>query len=253
MSQALFGTGLLALTQNVSSGTPTPVQVAVLQDVSLDISFKTVDLLGNLQFPVDKAKGEGKISGKFKTGYFAGGLIQAILSGGTSAVGNTQAAFAESHAIPSNPYQVTVTNSAQWVADLAVFDVTSNAFKTKVASGPAAGQYSVAAGVYTFAAADTGHTVQISYDYTAAAVGTTITYINQMMGQTTSYQLNLFNQYQAASSAANSAPGAGLMLPAVVLAKTSLPFKNTGFVEYDIDFEAYANAAGQVIYLYTGN
>jgi hypothetical protein len=39
----------------------------------------------------------------------------------------------------------------------------------------------------------------------------------------------------------------------VVLAKTSLPFKNTGYMEYDIDFEAYANAAGQVIYLYTGN
>ena len=253
MSQALFGTGLLVLTQNVASGTPTPAQSAVLQSANLDITTKTVDLRGNLQAAVDKARGEIDIKGKFKTGYLSGPLLQGILSGSTSAVGNTQAAFAESHAIPSTPYQVTVTNSAQWVADLAVFDVTSNTFKTRVASAPAAGQYSVAAGVYTFAAADTGHTVQISYDYTASTTGTTVNYNNQMMGTTTSFQLILFNQYQAASSAANSAPGAGFYLPAVVLTKTSLPFKNTGFMEYEVDFEAYANAAGTLFTLYTGN
>lgn len=253
MSQALFGTGLLALTQNVSSGTPTPVQVAVLQDISLDFSFKTVDLVGNMQFPIDKAKGEGKLTGKFKTGYFAGGLIQSIFSGGTSAVGNTQASYAEAWAIPGTPFQVTVNHSAQWVADLAVFDVTANKFLTRVASGPTTGQYSVAAGVYTFAAADTTHNVQISYDYTSTTVGTTITYVNQMMGTITSYGLNLFNQYQASSVVANSAPGAGIYLPAVVLTKTSLPFKNTGYMEYDVDFEAMANAAGNVAYFYTGN
>ena len=84
MSQPLFGTGLLTLTPNLAAPV-TPTVVAVLQDISLDASFKIVDLLGNLQFPVDKAKAEGKLSGKFKTGYFAGGLINAILSGSTSA------------------------------------------------------------------------------------------------------------------------------------------------------------------------
>jgi hypothetical protein len=37
----------------------------------------------------------------------------------------------------------------------------------RVASGPATGQYSVAAGVYTFAAADTTKTVFIDFAYTA--------------------------------------------------------------------------------------
>ena len=74
-----------------------------------------------------------------------------------------------------------------------------------------------------------------------------------MMGTITSYSLNLFNQYQASSVVANSAPGAGIYLPAVVLTKTSLPFKNTGYMEYDVDFEAMANAAGNVAYFYTGN
>ena len=252
MAQALFGSGLLVLTPTVA-GVVTPTQVAVLESINLDISLEEVLLYGNLQFPVDLAKGKGKISGKAKTGYFAGGLIQSILSGGTSAVGNTQAAFGESWTIPGTPFQVTVAHSATWVSDLAVFDVTANKFLTRVASGPVTGQYSVAAGVYTFAAADTTHIVQISYDWTAPAVGTTITYTNQMMGITTAFGLKLYNQYQAASSMANSAPGAAFYLPNVILSKTSLPFKNNGYMEYDIDFLAAANAAGQVILAYTGN
>ena len=258
MSQPLFGTGLLALTANLASGQATPIQVAVLKDVSLDVSFKVVDLVGNLQFPVDKAKAEGKMSGKFTTGYFAGGLINAILSGSSVAVGSSQAVFAESFTLAAGTYTtakgaLTIAGSA---GDLGVFNVTQNKFMTAVASGPATGQYvpATSGGVMTFAAADNGNTIQVSYLYTASAVGTTISLTNQMMGINTTFSLKLFNQYASANPGAQSGAGnAGILLPVVTIPKLSFPFKNNNFLEKQGEFEVSANSAGQVAYFYTGN
>jgi len=254
MAQPLFGTGLLTLTPNLS-GTVTPVQVAVLQDISLDASYKVVDLIGGNQFAVDKAKAEGKLSGKFKTGYFAGGLINAILAGSTSAVGSQVAVFSETQTVPTTPYQITTTKGVLTVSDLGVFDVTANKFLTCVASGPVTGQYSVAisTGVYTFAAADTTHVMQISYGYTAAAVGTTVTLTNQPMGTNTSFQMKLFNNYSAVAGSANIATSAGILLPVVTIPKLSFAFKNSGYFEKSVDFECSANAAGQICQFFTGN
>jgi hypothetical protein len=249
MAQPLFGTGLLVLTPT-TAGVVTPIQVAVLKDISLDISYTKKDLIGNLQFPVDTAKGEGKLSGKAKSGYFAGGLISAILSGSTTTVGSKVGVFGESGTVPGTPYQITVAGSATWLSDLAVFDVTAQKFLTRVASAPATGQYSVAAGVYTFAATDTNHVMSISYDKTSAAVGTTIALTNQMMGTNTAFSLKLYNNYQAIGGGANSS---GLYLPMVVIPKLSFAFKNNDFFEKSIDFEAIADGAGNIMSAYTGN
>lgn len=249
MSQPLFGTGLLVLTPTLA-GVVTPIQVAVLKDISLDVSYTKKDLIGNLQFPVDSAKGEGKLSGKAKSGYFAGGLISAILSGSTTTVGSKVGVFSETAAVPTTPYQITVSGSATWLSDLAVFDVTSQKFLTRVASAPATGQYSVAAGVYTFAAADTTHVMSISYDKTAAAVGTTVSLTNQLMGTNTAFSLKLYNNYQGLAGGANSS---GLYLPMVVIPKLSFAFKNSDFFEKSIDFEAIADGAGNIMSAYTGN
>lgn len=256
MSQPLFGTGLLALTPNLTAPV-TPVVVAVLEDISLDASFKIVDLVGNLQFAVDKAKAEGKLSGKFKSGYFAGGLINAILSGSTSAVGSNVAVFGESFTLAAGTY--TTVKGALTVAgaagDLGVFDVTANKFLTAVTSGPTTGQYvpATSSGVMTFAAADNGHIIQVSYIYTGAAIGTTIQLNNQMMGMNTTFQMRLFNNYSAAAGGANIATSAGLYLPVVTIPKLSLAFKNSGFMEKSVDFECSANAAGAIATFYTGN
>lgn len=252
MSQPLFGTGLLTLTPNLVAPV-TPTVVAVLQDISIDVSYKVVDLIGNLQFAVDKAKAEAKLSGKFKTGYFAGGLIQAILAGSTSAVGGVQPIFSEQFTLAAGTY--TNAKGALTVSDLGVFDTTANKFLTRVTSAPATGQYSLveSTGVYTFNAADNTHIIQVSYSYTAAAVGTTINVTNQMMGLNTTFGMRLFNNYAAAPSGANIASAAGIYLPSVTIPKLSLAFKNTGFMEKSVDFECSANAAGQVATIWTGN
>lgn len=256
MSQPLFGTGLAVLTPNLA-GAVTPVVVGVLQDVSLDFSAKVVNLLGNLQVAVDKAKGEVAIGGKFKTGYFAGGLIAAILSGSTSAVGSQVAIMSETFTLAAGTY--TTTKGALTVpgaaGDYGVFDTTANKFLVAVASAPATGQYvpATASGVMTFNATDNTHIMQVSYGYTAAAVGTTIQYNNQMMGTNTTFGFRLFNNYAAAAGGANIANSAGLYLPVVTIPKISFAFKNTGFMEKNVDFECSANAAGQVATIWTGN
>jgi hypothetical protein len=254
MSQPLFGTGLATLVPT-ASGTQTPIVVGVLEDISLDVSAKIVDLIGNLQVAVDKAKADVKWSGKFKSGYFAGGLIAAILSGATTLAGSVQPIFGETFTLAAGTY--TTVKGALTVAggDLGVFDTTANKFLQAVASAPATGQYvpPTAAGVIVFSAADNGHIMQASYMWTAATTGTTIQYNNQYMGTNTTFAFRLFNNYQAAAGGANIAAAVGLYLPVVTIPKLSLAFKNSGFAEKSVDFECSANAAGQVATIWTGN
>lgn len=69
--------------------------------------------------------------------------------------------------IPATPFQITVLNF--WLGDVSVKSVDGATF-TKVTSSPAAGQYSVADGVYTFNATDEETEILISYSYTPADI-----------------------------------------------------------------------------------
>lgn len=73
----------------------------------------------------------------------------------------------EAQSVPAMaPWQVAVAAPfGPWGCDLGVVYASSGAALTPVAASPAAGQYSVAAGLYTFAAADAGANVAVSYGY----------------------------------------------------------------------------------------
>lgn len=68
---------------------------------------------------------------------------------------------AELHTVPSTS-QYTVQTNLVWLEDLGV-TLADGTPLTKVATGPTTGEYSVSAGSYTFAAADAGVAVLISY------------------------------------------------------------------------------------------
>lgn len=69
---------------------------------------------------------------------------------------------AESHVVEANPEGgYTVEPYFPWIEDLGV--TLNGAAMTKVSGAPAAGQYAVSDGVYTFNAAQNGETVLISY------------------------------------------------------------------------------------------
>lgn len=77
---------------------------------------------------------------------------------------------AEAATIPASPYAVTVAQPyGNWASDGGVTFANGTPL-IPVPSAPAAGQYAVAAatGIYTFAAADTGKAVLISYGYVPA-------------------------------------------------------------------------------------
>jgi hypothetical protein len=73
----------------------------------------------------------------------------------------------EAATVPGTPYQVTAGQPfGRFLSSVSVTRQSDGTALTKVASGPTAGQYSVDAnGLYTFAAADTGLAVYLSYAY----------------------------------------------------------------------------------------
>ncbi len=67
---------------------------------------------------------------------------------------------------------------------------------TKVASTPSLGQYSVVSGLYTFAAADEGKAVLVTYTYTISATGQKFTVANQLIGTTPTFQALFYTTFQ---------------------------------------------------------
>ena len=95
-------------------------------------------------------------------------------------------------------------------------------------------------GVYAFAAADAGQSVLISYTYTDATSGESFAVASQLIGPSVTFSANLFA----------SDPGTGKQF-SVLLYKyvaEKLPFgtKVEDFLVPELDFQCFANAAGQV-------
>jgi endoglucanase Acf2 len=140
----------------------------------------------------------------------------------------------EAGTIPGTPYQVTVTHSGTFVTDYGVIDTLTGTQLTKVASSPATGQYSVAAGVYTFAAADTTKTVKISYSYTDSTAGATITLANQLMGFAPEFRAFLFSAFRTKRL--------GIELYSCTMGQMTIPTKQEDFWMSDLTFDAGVDA-----------
>lgn len=241
MAQYNFGVGQVFF--KPAGTNQQPVQVGTLKDVSLDISRDIKELTGANAFPEDVALGKGKITGKAKSGQIFGMMLNALIAASTIATGQTLAANNEIATIPTTPFQVTAVNSATWTVDGGVYDYTAGKWLSIIPSAPASGQYSVAAGVYTFAAADVGHQVGLYYSYTAAT-GFTTTLSNPLMGAATQFQLCVFNTYKGIQS--------GYKLWAVVFPKLSWDNKQDDYTEWDIEFQGFTDGTtNNVISVYT--
>ena len=238
-----FGVGQLFITPPGTN--QTPVQVGILQDISLDITRDTKELTGSLAFPVDVALGKGKITGKVKHANINAALVAAVLAGSTTATGQVLAANNETSTIPASPYSVTVANSATFKDDGNVYDYTAGIWMSRVASAPATGQYSLAAGVYTFAAADTTHQVGIYYTYTAASTGKTVSLSNPLMGAATTFTMVVANSYRGKQK--------GYKLYAVVFPKLSLADKNEDYTTSDLEYQAFTDSNNKVIDVYVAD
>lgn len=240
MPQFGFGSGSL-FGIDTSSANATPVKFGALQEGSIDFTFSVKELHSQYQFPLAVGRGKSKISGKAKFGQIRGDVFASLFFGLTAATGQTKTAIDEAGSIPTTPFQITVANSANFSTDLGVFFTATGLPLTKVASGPAANQYSVAAGVYTFAAADTGKAVTISYTYTAASTGKKITLTNPLLGAAPTFKVVLNNLFNAQDLT--------VTLNKCISHKLTLPTKLEDFIIPEFDFEAMAdsgNAVGEI-------
>lgn len=231
-----FGSGNL---YGIVGANAVPRKFGALQDVSVDFSFTMKELYGQSQFPLSVARGQGKIAGKAKFANLNGGMVNDLFFGGSNVTGRTEYINAEASVIPSTPFTITVVNGATFKDDLGVVNLTTGVPLVRVASGPTTGQYSVSnAGVYTFAAADTGASVAIDYSYTVAASGNTTTISNQLVGTAPTFAAVFPVKYNGKTLL--------LKLNACTSSKLTLATKIDDFMVPEFDFSAYADAAGNI-------
>ena len=252
-SGIFWGTPLLDAT-GTAIANPTPVQLGVLQDFSLDQSFETKMLYGQNQFPVAVGRGKGKLSGKAKLAQLSATWINSLFYGQGSAAGLTADVYDTTGiAIPATPFTITanttggtattikIPNSGTWSADLGVQNANGLPL-TRVASLPTTGQYTVAAGVYVFAAADTGNIVFINYQFTAATPTTAklLTVNSLPMGYAPVFRADIMIPYQGKYLTA--------IIPQCIGSKLAIQSKQDDFLVPDFDFEGFADASGHAIY-----
>lgn len=244
MSQYVFGTGQLFATP-VGGGAP--LRFGALQDVSVDFSGDIKQLFGQYQYALDNARGKTKIEWKASSGNIDAEAFNQIFFGETLDAGDELVqVINEAGAIPAMaPYEVTVTNAANFVMDLGVFYAASGLPLKQVAAGSeAAGAYSVSAGgVYTFAVADASANVLVNYLYESAATGGSLEISNQLMGTTPKFQLVLSQIYDGKNFT--------LLLYSNVADKLSLPLKQDDYLIAELSGQAMADAANRVARLTT--
>ncbi len=182
LQQYNFGAGTLFLVRTDIT-TPTPIRVGTLQDVSVDMSFQVKELYGQYQAPVAVARGQQKITGKAKIANLNARQLNDAFLGQTLATGEQINIVDEGGPngtpIPSSsPYHIVVANGSSMSSgtpgiDLGVFNAGTGIQMTRVSTGPTTGQYScdMTTGTYTFAAADEGLNVLISYAYFETTTG----------------------------------------------------------------------------------
>lgn len=134
-------------------------------------------------------------------------------------------------------------NHATAVLDLGVRQALTGVPLLKVASGPAINQYSLdmTTWTYTFNAGDETNKL-VSYMHLAAGAGVTQQITNSLMGTepicTVCFR-TIFNNQEAI-----------VLLYSAVVGKLTMASKLDDYTIPEIDFEAFANAAGQVIDIY---
>lgn len=236
-----FGSGIMYATP--SGANATPLQLGALQDISADISRTVKSLYGQNQQPLAIGGGEIKAAVKAKMGFVNASVYANVFYGVSASTGTVALADNEEHSVPaSTPWTVTVTNSANFAKDLGVTYANGNPL-TQVASAPTAGQYSVAAGVYTFAAADANAAVLISYEYTNATSGSTVAVGSILQGVQPIITLDLYRGYNGT--------GERHRFWAAVCSKLTIPTKMADFAISELDFECFLDSQGRFHNIYT--
>jgi hypothetical protein len=239
MTAINFGVGT-AIGRRTDVSNPTPSFLGILQEIDISFDQTLKELMGQYKMPVDVAPAQLKVTGKAKFARISAYTINDLFLGDdVTLASGERMAIAEAQSVPATPgpYTVTVTNSATFENDLGVFYSSTGIQLVRVASGPTVGQYSVSAGVYTFAAADQAIAMLIYYDYTVTNLKK-ISMDNKLMGTGPTFELCIQEAYTNNLGTTNYL---FLKLNACRSSKMTMPFKNMDYTISEFDFTAFAD------------
>jgi hypothetical protein len=193
------------------------------------------------------ARGTGKCTGKIKAAVVSANVLNTVVfgPGGTLTLAEQyDFSITAATAIPVTPFQITPTvpSSGTWDKDLGVLNFATGEPMTLVTGTPAAGQYAVSAGVYTFSSADNVAGVQVvitfAYHYTTGATGQVLTISNQPIGTTPTFQIDYKSTLYGATYYARlfNCVGGGW----------SMAHKLTDYANPEFDFSFFANQSQQL-------
>ena len=239
-----FGLGFVAAKPFGGIGASVPF--GFLSDATVNFSTGDMKVLhGQMVYPVAAGRSTGSITGKVGSASFFGGAI-AQITGGSAAVGSTLAVPSEAGTVENVGHTVTVTNAAHFVGDFGVYDIDDGIWLTQVEAAPADGEYTVTAGVYTFNTAADDHDVLISYTYSAATTGQTMTLTNLIQARSTGYEVVLF-------APASDGSGLGIKFPCAHFTKFDLNLKVGDWATNNLEFVVTQGSTGATIAeIYTG-
>lgn len=247
--QYTFGTGLMFGTRtDVINSTPIPF--GAMQDVVIDFDPAKKYLYAQSAFPVAAAMGKSKMVCKAKFAQITGRLLNDLLFAQPTVVGRYELINGEAGAIAAGAY--TSANSATWADDLGVWFTVGGALTTpltKVASAPAVGQYTVAAGVYGFNAGDNAKTISVFYMYNPAGGALPqqkISMPNPQLGTSPSFQVYLANSFYAGQNFS-------IKLRKCISEKLTLNLKMDDFVIPEFDFDVIDDGTGVMFDYATSN
>jgi hypothetical protein len=240
----VFGSGVLIGTPSGGS----PINFGLAQEVTLNVATTTKALYGQNNFPVAIGSGTRKMSGKAKLARISGQALGNLFFGASPSAGGLQTQFGETTSVPATgPFTYSTTFHATFVADMGVVYAATGLPLKAVSASPAVGQYSVAAGVYAFSSADAGAAVLISYTYSVTGTGESVAVVSQAIGPSITFSANLF------ASDPTTGKQFSLYLYKCVAEKLSFGTKLEDFVMPELDFQCFANAAGQVCQINFGD
>jgi hypothetical protein len=225
----------------LAAGNPTPLQLATLQEVSVDISASQKELMGKQQFPVAIARTAGKVNIKIKWASFYAKALNDLFFGSTVSTGQRIGVIDEAHTAAAS-VTITPPSSGTFVEDQGVVDASANQM-TKAASNPPVGSYSVneGTGAYTFNASQTG-TLLISYVYSITG-GAAVSVANKPMGSMPIFEMWLHNSQYGNNIS--------WRFPNCILSKIALNFKNEDWGVPDVEGGAFSDASGNIFYQYS--
>lgn len=242
--QLMFGIGALWGQRTDVNGAPIgigPHQFAILQDTSVDFDFEQKDLYSQLGFPLDAARGKGKVSAKSKMARIYAALYADLFFGTAFTTGEVNVSQNELVTLAGGGY--TVSNAANFVADLGVFiNAGGQTFLQLTTGAPTALQYTVTtAGVYGFNATLNGSQVAVSYVYTDSS-GFEFTIHNNLMGFTPTFQATMYHNNPTLRSTGQMT----LRLNTCISSRLTFPTRVGEYALPDFDFMAIGDGANNV-------